>query len=51
MNFERMAKVEFPRFSEKDVKGWIYRCQQFFKIDDVPDYQKGFPLQSFQKIP
>jgi len=31
-----MAKVEFPRFDGKDVRGWIYRCEQFFEVDETP---------------
>nr|GEZ58188.1 reverse transcriptase [Tanacetum cinerariifolium] len=29
----RMTKSEFPKFSGEDVKGWLFRCNQFFKID------------------
>ncbi|GKA88394.1 gypsy/ty3 retroelement polyprotein [Tanacetum coccineum] len=35
-----MTKVEFPKFSGDDVKGWIFRCEQFFFIDDIPENQK-----------
>ncbi|GJT91568.1 gypsy/ty3 retroelement polyprotein [Tanacetum coccineum] len=38
--FTRMTKVEFPKFSWDDVKGWIFRCEQFFSIDDIPENQK-----------
>ncbi|GJS23051.1 hypothetical protein Tco_0451683 [Tanacetum coccineum] len=27
-------------FGGDDVKGWIYKCEQFFKVDNVPDEQK-----------
>nr|GEU32406.1 hypothetical protein [Tanacetum cinerariifolium] len=36
----RIGKVEFPRFSRVDVKAWIYRCEQFFAIDETPDNMK-----------
>ena len=35
--FGRMSKMEFPRFNGDDVKGWIFRCRQFFFIDQVED--------------
>ncbi|GJZ13822.1 hypothetical protein Tco_0549052 [Tanacetum coccineum] len=38
--FTRMTKVEFPKFLGDDVKGWIFRCEQFFSIDEIPDNQK-----------
>ncbi|GJX04159.1 gypsy/ty3 retroelement polyprotein [Tanacetum coccineum] len=38
--FTRMTKVEFPKFSGDDVKGWIFRCEQFFSIDEIPENQK-----------
>ncbi|GJX28483.1 reverse transcriptase [Tanacetum coccineum] len=39
--FTRMTKVEFPKFSGDDVKGWIFRCEQFFSIDEIPKNQKA----------
>ncbi|GJV27196.1 integrase, catalytic region, zinc finger, CCHC-type containing protein [Tanacetum coccineum] len=35
-----MTKLEFPKFSREDVKGWLFRCQQFFKVDNVSDEEK-----------
>ncbi|GJU31340.1 hypothetical protein Tco_1174929 [Tanacetum coccineum] len=35
-----MTKVEFPKFLGDDVKGWIFRCEQFFSIDEIPENQK-----------
>lgn len=32
----RLSRVEFPKFSEEDFKGWLYKCEQFFKIDGTP---------------
>ncbi|GJR65654.1 retrotransposable element Tf2 [Tanacetum coccineum] len=36
----RMAKIEFPKFSREDPTGWVYRCNQFFKVDAVEEDQK-----------
>ncbi|GJY43081.1 reverse transcriptase [Tanacetum coccineum] len=36
----RMAKIEFPKFSGDDPTSWVYRCNQFFKVDAVEDDQK-----------
>ena len=40
MQYGRMSKIEFPRFDGNDVKGWIFRCRQFFRIDNVPEEMK-----------
>ncbi|GJV53709.1 hypothetical protein Tco_1449450 [Tanacetum coccineum] len=37
--YGRLTKLDFPKFSD-DVKGWIYRCNQFFQLDNVADNQK-----------
>ncbi|KAG8374820.1 hypothetical protein BUALT_Bualt10G0035300 [Buddleja alternifolia] len=29
-------KVEFPKFYGEDLRGWVYRCEQFFEVDDTP---------------
>nr|GEU80029.1 retrotransposon-related protein [Tanacetum cinerariifolium] len=39
MQFTRVTKIEFPKFGGDDVKGWMYKCEQFFKVDNVPDEQ------------
>nr|GEX49252.1 EamA domain, WAT1-related protein [Tanacetum cinerariifolium] len=31
--FNRLGKMEFPKFHEDDVKGWMFRIKQFFSID------------------
>ncbi|GJU46257.1 retrotransposable element Tf2 [Tanacetum coccineum] len=38
--YGRLTKLDFPKFSGDDVKGWIYRCNQFFQLDNVADNQK-----------
>ncbi|GKA65823.1 hypothetical protein Tco_0765530 [Tanacetum coccineum] len=39
-HFGRLAKVEFPKFHEEDVRGWVFRCDQFFHIDNTPNEEK-----------
>ncbi|XP_071688098.1 uncharacterized protein [Rutidosis leptorrhynchoides] len=36
----RFTKGEFPRFDGSDVKEWLYRCKQFFEIDNLEDEEK-----------
>ncbi|GKA84660.1 immune-associated nucleotide-binding protein 9 [Tanacetum coccineum] len=31
----RIAKIKFPKFHGDDPTGWMYRCNQFFKVDDI----------------
>ncbi|GKC53699.1 putative mitochondrial protein [Tanacetum coccineum] len=31
MQFTRVTKIIFPKFGGDDVKGWMYKCEQFFK--------------------
>nr|GEV52574.1 retrotransposable element Tf2 [Tanacetum cinerariifolium] len=38
--FGRLAKVEFVKFHEDDVRGWVFRCDQFFHIDNTPNEEK-----------
>ncbi|GJY36863.1 hypothetical protein Tco_0422241 [Tanacetum coccineum] len=33
--FSRMSKLDFPKFSDDDVKGWMFRIKQFFTLDGV----------------
>ncbi|GKD38537.1 hypothetical protein Tco_1258744 [Tanacetum coccineum] len=30
-----IAKIKFPKFHGDDPTGWVYRCNQFFKVDDI----------------
>nr|GFA35549.1 hypothetical protein [Tanacetum cinerariifolium] len=41
--FTRMTKIEFPKFGGDDVRGWLYKCEQFFEIDHVLDPHKVQP--------
>lgn len=40
MQFGRLTKLDFHRFAGDDVKGWIYLCNQFLKLDNVQDEHK-----------
>nr|GEW64266.1 putative mitochondrial protein [Tanacetum cinerariifolium] len=40
LNHSRMAKIEFPKFSDDDVKGWVCRCEQFFLLEQTSDADK-----------
>ncbi|GKA46850.1 putative mitochondrial protein [Tanacetum coccineum] len=35
-----MTKIEFPKFGGDDVRGWLYKCEQFFLVDNVADNLK-----------
>ena len=36
----RMTKVDFPKFDGTELRSWLYRCNQFFQLDEVTDSQK-----------
>uniref|UniRef100_A0A803N5L5 Retrotransposon gag domain-containing protein n=1 Tax=Chenopodium quinoa TaxID=63459 RepID=A0A803N5L5_CHEQI len=36
----RLTKVEFPKFNGLDLKSWIFKCNQFFDLDSVKDFDK-----------
>lgn len=36
----RMTKVEFPKFEGTDLRSWLYKCNQFFQLDDIEDNQR-----------
>nr|GEU44746.1 putative mitochondrial protein [Tanacetum cinerariifolium] len=35
-----MAMLEFPKFFGEDVKGWVFRCEQFFLLEQTSDADK-----------
>ncbi|GJU81351.1 hypothetical protein Tco_1283716 [Tanacetum coccineum] len=43
--YGRMSKIEFLKFHGEDVKGWVYRCKQLFKIDGIKE-QRNVELAS-----
>ncbi|GJV14977.1 retrovirus-related pol polyprotein from transposon 17.6 [Tanacetum coccineum] len=38
--YGKLIRIEFPKFSGDDMKDWVYRCKQFFKVDGVLDGRK-----------
>lgn len=36
----RLTKVDFHRFDGDDFKSWLYRCEQYFSLDEVNDEAK-----------
>ncbi|XP_020105551.1 uncharacterized protein LOC109722075 [Ananas comosus] len=36
----RFTKIEFPRFDGEDLKGWLFRCEQFFEVDGTSEEAK-----------
>ncbi|GJY38027.1 gypsy/ty3 retroelement polyprotein [Tanacetum coccineum] len=40
LQYGRLTKFEFPKFSGDDVQGWLYRVNQFFLLDSIADNQK-----------
>ena len=40
MQHSRVAKIDFPKFSGDDVRGWLFRCEQLFLIDQVAEIDK-----------
>ncbi|XP_070017004.1 uncharacterized protein [Nicotiana sylvestris] len=36
----RYSRVEFSRFGGDDLRGWVYRCEQFFDVDGTPEDMK-----------
>lgn len=36
----RMTKVGFPKFDGTDLRSWLYKCNQFFQLDEIKDPQK-----------
>ncbi|GJR67626.1 putative reverse transcriptase domain-containing protein [Tanacetum coccineum] len=48
--FGRLAKVEFLKFQEDVVRGWVFRCDQFFSIDNTSNEEKNDIVQRFWSI-
>lgn len=36
----RISKIDFPRFDGTRVKEWLYKCEQFFSLDNTPPESK-----------
>jgi len=39
-SLSRLSRVEFPKFWGEDVQGWIYKCEQFFEVDNMEEGMK-----------
>ncbi|GKE57629.1 hypothetical protein Tco_1496814, partial [Tanacetum coccineum] len=39
--YGRMSKIKLSKFHVDDVKRWVYRCRQLFKIDGIDDSGVG----------
>ncbi|GKD67078.1 reverse transcriptase [Tanacetum coccineum] len=35
-----MEKIKLPKFSCEDVKGWVFKCEQFFLLEQTLDIDK-----------
>ncbi|GJT79233.1 gypsy/ty3 retroelement polyprotein [Tanacetum coccineum] len=40
MQFSMVTKIEFLKFRGDDVMGWLFKCEQFFKVDNIVDDHK-----------
>ncbi|KAG8384225.1 hypothetical protein BUALT_Bualt04G0095800 [Buddleja alternifolia] len=36
----KRSTIEFPKFNGKNLRGWVYRCEQFFEMDETPNESK-----------
>ncbi|GJU07030.1 retrotransposable element Tf2 [Tanacetum coccineum] len=45
-NQNQFTRMDFPKFLGDDVKGWIFRCEQFFSIDEIPNNNQKVKLIS-----
>ncbi|KAG8381885.1 hypothetical protein BUALT_Bualt05G0019300 [Buddleja alternifolia] len=36
----KVSKVDFPHFNGEDLRAWLYKCEQFFEVDDTPSNAK-----------
>ncbi|XP_071704201.1 uncharacterized protein [Rutidosis leptorrhynchoides] len=39
-HYTRSTKLEFPKFNGDDVRGWLYKSQQFFSVDRIEEDEK-----------
>ncbi|KAJ7954398.1 Ty3/gypsy retrotransposon protein [Quillaja saponaria] len=37
---KRAAQVEFPKFEGDNLRNWLFKCQEFFKVDQNPEEMK-----------
>ncbi|GJY99299.1 hypothetical protein Tco_0516729 [Tanacetum coccineum] len=41
MQYSRVTKIQFLKFGGEDVRGWLFKCEQFFKVDEITADQKS----------
>lgn len=37
---DTVTKIEIPRFGGDDVRAWLFKSEQFFKVNNIPDENK-----------
>ncbi|GJX16794.1 hypothetical protein Tco_0217626 [Tanacetum coccineum] len=47
MQYSRVTKIKFLRVGGEDVRGWLFKCEQFFKVDGIAEDQRQVILQKF----
>lgn len=36
----RYSHIKFPKFNGEDLRGWVYRCEQFFEYKETTEELK-----------
>ncbi|XP_071927614.1 uncharacterized protein [Coffea arabica] len=36
----RLSRIDFPKFNGEDFRGWLYKSEQFFEVDETPNAVK-----------
>ncbi|KAG8376158.1 hypothetical protein BUALT_Bualt09G0034100 [Buddleja alternifolia] len=36
----KCSTIKFPRFNGEDLRDWIFKCEQFFEVDETPSDSK-----------
>ncbi|GJZ10992.1 hypothetical protein Tco_0545751 [Tanacetum coccineum] len=37
-----VTRIEFPRFRGDDVRGWLFKSEHYFKLNNIPDESKMY---------
>nr|GEU73136.1 putative mitochondrial protein [Tanacetum cinerariifolium] len=45
--YGRLTKLEFPKFNDEDVQGWMYRVHRFFLLDGIQDDAQKLMLKMY----
>ncbi|XP_026428616.1 uncharacterized protein LOC113324491 [Papaver somniferum] len=38
---QRLPKIDFPRFDGDNPKGWLNKCEYFFQMHEIPEFNKS----------